>query len=181
MRFREARTISAISVLRHAFPYAASLLSYVVVERVLKRYLVDHWRDQQLATRRLPDQAKLKGHRGKCLKELRSLNKARRMKEVVSRLTLGDVEALLRRPSAHQSAKDRNEAIHSNLYLREEARLSRAKQQAKNEARFANAKRHLARAMRRYAGYKLVDVDGVLMAQPNKRMDAAERVRLKGR
>ena len=66
-------------------------------------------------------------------------------------------------------------------YLREEARLSRAKQQAKNEARFANAKRHLARAMRRYAGYKLVDVDGVLMAQPNKRMDAAERVRLKGR
>ena len=171
MRFPEARTITAISTLRHSYPYAASLLSYVVVERVLKRYVLDHWKDASYGDWTIP--SKIKRHGGKTTRELSRLNRKQRLAQVICRLTLGDVEDLLGRPHRELSASDRNEVMHSNLYLKEESKLSRARQQAKNDARLAKALEHLGRAMEQFTEYTLVESDGSLSAQPNTRLKLA--------
>lgn len=165
-RFRDARTISAISVLRHDFPYAATLLAYVVTERILKRYVADHWRDRALRGIRVPlKKKKTKQHAGRTLDELRHLTKSQRLEEVLCHLTLGEVEALLDRPENDRCTKRRNDVMHSNLYLTRESRWGRARQQAKNEARFAAARADLALALSQFTDDRLVEVDDVLTVQ----------------
>ena len=98
----------------------------------------------------------------------RHLTKQQRLNEVICRLTLGDVEAVLKRPAQHHCAASRNEAMHSNLYLKHESRISHSRQQAQNEIRFAVAHTHLARAMRQFSDYRLGSVDDVLIPQPKR-------------
>ncbi len=166
--FPESRTIRAIGELRHNYPYAAALLSYVVVERVLKRYALNHWKDPSLAGARVPN--KIKRHGGKQLRHLSTLTRRQRLDQVLCEMTLGQVETLLARPQSEKSATDRNEVMHSNLYLKEESTLSRPAQQAKNQARFDKALRHLRRALVQFANLTIVNKNGVLVAQPNMRL-----------
>jgi hypothetical protein len=163
MRFRESRTIKAIGELRGSYPYAAALLSYVVVERVVKRYALDHWTDPALAKAHIPP--KVKSHGRKPLSQLRHLTRSQRLHEVLSEMTLGDVEALLRRPEAERSASDRNEVMHSNLYLKAESTLPKFEQQALNRTRFAKAFSHLKRALDQFAGLAIVERKGALVAR----------------
>ncbi|UCG86746.1 MAG: hypothetical protein JSW71_23100 [Gemmatimonadota bacterium] len=179
MRFREARTIKAIGELRHAYPYAAALLSYVVVERVLKRYVLNHWTDPSLAAAKLPPT--LKPHGGKRLGQLHDLTRRQRLHDVLCEMTLGQVENLLGRPKSKRSGTDRNEVVHSNLYLKGESTLSKARQTAKNKARFDRALAHLRRALHEYEDLALVEKKGKLSAQPNKRMDQSSAYASKAR
>ena len=86
------------------------------------------------------------------------------MNDVVCRLTLGQIETLIGRPALETSANDRNEVMHSNLYLTQEARLGRAKRLARNQARLAKALQHLRLALQQFAGRTLVERDGELRA-----------------
>ena len=130
MHFRESRTIKAIGELRASFPYAAALLSYVVVERVLKRYALDHWSDPLLARAKIPGRVKPYG--GKALSQLGHLTRTQRLHGILCEMTFGEIETLLRRPESERSASDRNEVVHSNLYLKAESTLPKSKQQALN-------------------------------------------------
>jgi hypothetical protein len=83
-------------------------------------------------------------------------------------MTLGDVEEMLTLPPKGRSAADRNEAMHSNLYLRQEAALSRRHRHAKNIDRLVRARKHLRRVFRRCKGRRLLDQgSGRLVAQPS--------------
>jgi len=160
MHFRESRTIKAIGELRASFPYAAALLSYVVVERVLKRYALDHWSDPLLARAKIPGRVKPYG--GKALSQLGHLTRTQRLHGILCEMTLGEIETLLRRPESERSASDRNEVVHSNLYLKAESTLPKSKQQALNTARFARAFSHLTRALDQFAGFAIVERRGGL-------------------
>jgi hypothetical protein len=162
MRFPDHRTIKAIGELRATYPYAAALLSYVVVERVLKRYALGRRKDSSLAHARIPRNRKLKAHAGKELRELHGLTANRFLHEVLCEMTLGEVETLLGRPQADRSAPDRNEVMHSNLYLKKESRLSRAEQTIRNRTRFDRAFSHLRRALEQFDNSAIVDNKGAL-------------------
>jgi len=172
MRFREARTIKAIGELSGSYPYGAALLSYVVVERVLKRYALKHWKDPSFANTKIP--GKIKTHGGKELRQLHGLSTKQRLHEVLCEMTLGEIETLRGRPETERSARDRNEVMHSNLYLKEESTLTKTKQTAKNEARFVKAFSHLCRALDQFEDHlAIVEKKGVLVVRPNTRLQTA--------
>jgi len=165
---REAPTLNAISRLRRKYPYAAALLTYVLVERLLKGYVLEHRKDRKYARVCTPKKKSLGRHKGKCLAALVSLPDDRFLNEVLCRMTLGDVEEILKLPPKGRSAADRNEAMHSNLYLRQEAALNRRDRHAKNIDRLERALKHLRRVFRRCTGRRLLEQgSGRLVAQSN--------------
>ena len=118
-RFEDKSTIRAIDRLREEYPYAAALLCYTVVERVLKTRLIQEWESPELMMVHLPGKSTLRENSGKRLKELTCPNRDDFFDSVVRKLTLGDLEAMF--PNhARNIAKDRNDLVHSNLYLRDE-------------------------------------------------------------
>jgi hypothetical protein len=161
MPFREAHTIKAIGELRQIYPYAAALLCYVVVERVLKHYVLNHWNDSSLASAKVPQ--RIKTHGGKQLAQLRHLTRRQRLHGVLCEMTLGQIETLLGRSKSDRSATDRNEVVHSNLYLKREATLTQVKRKTKNEARFIKAFSHLCRALDQYEALAIIERKGRLL------------------
>lgn len=129
--FREVPTLDAISQLRGKYPYAAALLTYVLVERLLKVYVLEHRKDPKYACVSTPRKKSLGRHKEKSLAALASLSDDKFLNNVLCRMTLGEVEEMLNLSRNERSAKDRNEAMHSNLYLREEADLSHFARQDK--------------------------------------------------
>jgi hypothetical protein len=168
--FRETSTLSAISQLRRKYPYAAALLAYVLVERLIKGYTLEHRKDAKYALVSTPSKNSLRQHKGKSLASLVMLSDDEFVKDVLCHITLGDVEEMLKLPQRRRSAADRNEVMHSNLYLKEETKLNRSDRHDKNIARFNRALKHLRWAIYRYTGGRLVEgKSSLLLAQPNSR------------
>jgi len=143
-------TVMAISQLCAEYPYAATLLIYVLAERVFKGYLLEHWRDPEYACVQLPEEREsLQSYQGKCLGELSTLPHETFLNQVVCRLTLGDVEERLKKVEKRLNKKgsiagDRNEVMHSTLYLKgKEADMSEDERKEKNIVRLNKAKDNL--------------------------------------
>jgi len=167
--FREAPTLKAINRLRGKYPYAAALLTYVLLERVLKRFVLEHRGDAKYGRALTPSRRSLASHAAKPLADLVTLSNAKFVSDVLCRMTLGDVEEMLKVPLKERSAADRNEVMHSNLYFAAEADLNRADRQAKNKDRLRRALDHLGRVLDRFTDYRLVEKNGRarLVVQPN--------------
>ena len=162
--FPEAPTLEAISQLRRKYPYAAALLIYVAIERILKvhlvsvRYCLDFPQKKKLT--RGP-------HKRKSLAAVVSLRNDAFMKSVVCHMTLSDVEEALNLPHSARSAKHRNDAMHSNLYLSGEVRLTDIGRSRKNSARFKEAVAHLRYVIDNFTSHRLLQrPNGELSAQP---------------
>jgi hypothetical protein len=162
--FPEAPTLEAISQLRRKYPYAAILLTYVVIERILKIHLVTvrhRWCFLSKKLTRGP-------HKGKSLAAVVGLRNSAFVKDVLCHMTLGDVEDVLSLPHSARSAKHRNDAMHSNLYLSGEAGLTYIGRCRKNSARFKKAVTHLRYVIDNFTSYRLHEKrNGELIAQPN--------------
>jgi hypothetical protein len=161
--FPEAPTLEAISQLRRKYPYAAILLTYVVIERILKVHLVTvrhRWYSSKKLTRG--------PHKGKSLAAVVGLRNGAFVKDVLCHMTLGDVEDALNLPPSARSAKHRNDAMHSNVYLSGEAGLTGIGRHRKNSARFKEAVTHLRYVVDNFTSYRLHQKrNGELIAQPN--------------
>ena len=171
MRFSERNTVKAIGELRRAYPYAAALLSYVVVERVLKRYAARNWTNPAFAAFTIPK--KVKVHGGKAVRDLYHLTPKERLDDILCELTLGEVEQLLGRPEHEKCAGARNDLVHSKLYLKAESGLLRPAQGEQNRNRFLVALDHLRSAAEMCEGFSIVDRKSALTAQPNQRLKLA--------
>lgn len=162
--FLEAPTLDAISQLRRKYPYAAALLTYVAIERILKIHLVSvrhHLSFPKKTLTRGP-------HKGKSLAAVVSLRNSAFLKDVVCHMTLGDVEDALNLPQSACIAKHRNDAMHSNLYLSGEARLTYIGRRRKNSARLKQAVAHLRYVVDNFTDHRLLEKrNGELIAQPN--------------
>jgi hypothetical protein len=154
-----------------------------MIERLLKGYVLEHRKDHQLAALRIPAKNILGKHKGKNLAALSSLSDGQFVEEVLCRMSLGDVEQMLKVPEKQGVATDRNDTMHSNLYLSAEATLPRPERIAKNRRRLKRALNHLQRVFRRYTGLKLVKQDnGRLVVRPNSTVQrAGARVARSGR
>lgn len=168
--FPEAPTLDAISQLRREYPYAAVLLTYVAIERILKSHLVTARQDLSF-----PKKEMTRGpHKGKSLAAVVSLRNGAFLKGVVCHMTLGDVEESLNLPHSERSAKHRNDAMHSNLYLSGEARLTYIGRRRKNSARLKQAVAHLRYVVDNFTDHRLLEKrNGELIAQPNLSLQSA--------
>jgi len=168
--FPEAPTLNAISQLRREYPYAAALLTYVAIERILKSHLV-------AARQHLSFPKKMMNHgphKRKPLAALVSLRNGAFLKGVVCHMTLGDVEESLNLPHSERSAKHRNDAMHSNLYLSSEARLTYIGRRRKNSARLKQAVAHLRYVVDHFTDHRLIEKrNGELIAQPSLPLQSA--------
>lgn len=171
--FPEAPTLKAISQLRRKYPYAAALLTYVAIERILKGYLVTVGRDSSFTQKKLTRGP----HKGKSLAAVVTLRDSAFIKDVVCHMTLGDVEEALNLPHNKRSANHRNDAMHSNLYLSGEARLTHIGRLRKNSSRFKEAVTHLRYAVDKFTSHRLLEKsNGELIAQPNLPIHLASSV-----
>lgn len=139
----EKNTIDAINKLKDDYPYAASLLVYVVIERQLKEYI--------LKNRNQIDNFK------KNITE--SDNEF--IKNVITKLTLEKVEKRLE--ITRGPAKDRSDLMHSNLYLLKEKDLPDCERHNKNIQYFEKAKAHLIRIFKDYSDILIVEKEGQLV------------------
>jgi hypothetical protein len=80
---REAPTLNAIRRLRRKYPYAAALLTYVLVERLLKGCVLEHRKDRKYARVCTPTKKSLGRHKGKCLAALVGLPDDKFLNEAV--------------------------------------------------------------------------------------------------
>lgn len=168
--FPETPTLDAISQLRRKHPYAAVLLTYVAIERILKSHLVTV--RQHLS---FPKKTLTRGpHKGKSLAAVVSLRSGAFLKGVVCHMTLGDIEDALNLPYSARSVTHRNDAMHSNLYLSGETRLTYIGRQRKNSARIKQAVAHLWYVVDNFTDYRLLEKrNGELIAQSSSPMQSA--------
>ncbi len=150
-RFDDESTIEAIDRLRGEYPYAAALLCYTVVERVLKARLIQESQSPETSAITLPKKSKLGKYSGKRLDEFDRLNRDDFFKSVVRRLSLGDLEAML--PGHEREiAVDRNDLVHSNLYLRSQVGTDTT---TADRERYKNALEHLRYAIEIHTSFRL--------------------------
>ena len=161
--FHEAPTLEAISQLRQKYPYAAALLTYVAIERILKVHFISVRHCLSFPQKKLTRGP----HKGKSIAAVASLPNSAFIKSVVCHMTLGDVEEALNLPHSARSAKHRNDAMHSNLYLSGEVRLTYLGRSRKNSARFKEAVAHLRYVVDSFTSHRLLEKrNGELIAQP---------------
>jgi len=172
--FREAPTLHAINQLRRHYPYSAALLTYVVVERLLKDYLLMNRRDPKHAARFQGKKMSRGPHKGKTVAVLVSLPDGEFLRTALCHMTLGEVEEVLNLAQSARSSGHRNEAMHSNLYLSSEAALTYPRRHKKNAGRLKKAVNHLRYVVDHFTDHRLLQKrSGKLVAQPNQPMQPA--------
>src|SRR5215813_843104 len=130
---REENSLQAISHLeRFQFPYAATLLIYVVLERCLRLHLV----------------------------ETNPSWEPRRIKYYLEKATLRRLEKACNIPDRRYS-KHRNKVFHSNLYIQQNEADEQRREDA-NWDMLATAKSHLIEASRCYFHHPITEREGVL-------------------
>ena len=139
----EENTIAAINKLKKSYPYAASLLVYVVIERQLKLYLLGHRNEKN-------------NFKNYCCQSDDEF-----IKNCLTNLTLGKLEKKLKIKC--EAATDRNNLMHSNLYLSGDKDLSDPERQNKNVKHFETAKTHLIRVFRDYCSIPIEEKEGLLV------------------
>lgn len=112
----ETHSLKAISKLEAEFPYAATLLTYAVLERCLRTYLL---KNRHILTPVQVDLNKKAGRGGPTLKAVRHLDDDSFIDQFLVNCTLGTLEYIYKVSHKKYSAS-RNKVFHSQLYLREQ-------------------------------------------------------------
>jgi len=158
MIHREENTIKAINKLKDCFPYAAGMLAYVVIERQLKEYILKH-RNGKLAAREVT----LTNHKKVKFEDYASKSDEEFINKVLTKMTLANTEKVLGIDPSNGAANDRNDMMHSNLYIVGERMLSEEERHRKNIEHFEKAKSHLIRTFKDFSDIPLDEKEGKLV------------------
>jgi hypothetical protein len=145
----EQRSLNAINKLEAEYPYAASMLAYLVLELFLKLRLL---RDRK--TLDYPE-VSLKTKVGPVRKELtfgdaKKLDDASFIDSFLVYCALGDLECIFKIPNDKRYSPDRNDVFHLNRYLASQLGSDRESLDAQNHAHLRTAKKHLVEASKSY-------------------------------
>jgi len=153
-------TLEAINSLEAKYPYAATVLGYVVLERLLKLHLL---RNRMTLTAEEVDFDKKVGRKGQRLGDARDLDDKSFIQRFLLNCALGDLEDIYKiRPKGRYS-KDRNGVFHSNLYLVNQLESDYQSRDAQNRAYLKKAKEHLVEASGLYfPQWTIVELRGQL-------------------
>jgi hypothetical protein len=156
----EVNSLKAISELEREFPYAATLLIYVILERCLKLYLLEN-----RATLREPE-VNLECEAGP-KKKKKKLSEAVRfdedtfIKRFLMHCSLGNLECIYNIPD-NKYSRFRNKIFHSNLFLQDQRRRDEQSRGTENRKYLKAAKEHLIEASELYFHQKITESNGLL-------------------
>jgi hypothetical protein len=114
----EANSLSAIARLEEGFPYAATLLVYVVLERCLKLYLLEN---RTILTHPRIDPFVPIGKKHRRFQDFKNQDDSRFIRDFLLHCTLGSLECIYRVPH-HRYSTHRNKVFHSDFYISDQLR-----------------------------------------------------------
>ena len=155
---REKHTLDAINQLKDEFPYAATLLIYVMLERCLKLYLLQN---RKSLTAKEVDLYNKVGRKNQQLWQCRNLDDAAFIEEFLVHCSLGSLEIIYKVPSKKYS-NSRNQVLHSELYLGEQRGVENQSRERANRQYFQTAKEQLIHASERYFHHRIIESQGLL-------------------
>jgi hypothetical protein len=156
----EVHSLEAINELTDKFPYAATLLTYTVLERCLKLYLLKNRKtltEHQFNLKVTANNMKLK-------------EAVRTREDLIGFLTdcpLSKLEDIYKIYQKNPHRKDkysscRNDVIHSNLFFRQQLGSDHPSRNKQNRGYLKDAKKHLIEASERYFRQKITESKGSL-------------------
>jgi len=166
----EQRSLAAINKLGAEYPYAASMLAYLVLELYLKvRLLQDRktldYPEVSLKTKVGPVRKKL------TFGDAKKLDDASFIDSFLVCCALGDLECIFKIPNDKRYSPDRNDVFHLNRYLASPLGSDRESLDAQNRAHLRTAKKHLVEASARYfPQWTIVETNGHLQFRDARRL-----------
>jgi len=141
----EQRSLDAINQLEKEYPYAASMLAYLVLELFLKLYLLQS--RKKLTAEKVSFDTKV-GRQGMDLSlgDAKNLDDEPFIRSFLANCTLGDLENVYRIPNDKRYSQDRNNLFHANLYLANQLGSGYESRDAQNREYLKTAKKHLVEA-----------------------------------
>lgn len=159
MLTEEAPSLKAISSLESEFPYAATLLIYVVLERCLKLRLL---KNRKMLTEPEVALNEPVGPRKKLkLVDFKNHNDDTFVERFLMKLTLSDLE-IIYKVSDKKYSTPRNKVFHSNFYVNYQLGQDYAFRDAANRQYLQAAKEHLIQASDQYFHQRIIVSNGVL-------------------
>lgn len=149
---KEKSTIKAINdISTRNYPFAASLLIYAIIERILKEYIIEHRKNRVLldyAFCKCPDEISLQKY---CRHKKQEF-----VKKFIKRITLGDAQKIVVNNGKRDYATARNDLMHSNSYLLEQKKYNKIKRHNINKQNYKTALSHLELAINTFSDFKIV-------------------------
>ena len=155
---KEEYSLTAINELRGKYPYAASLLIYTVLERCLKIYLMGNRNESKVQSELDLTTIINKNQLSYLIKNI--TNDDNFLNDVLMHCTLGTLEKIFKFPNKPFST-NRNDIVHSNLYLRDQQSDTYAERRKKNEGYLTQAIKDLIDASK-YFHKDIIDDNGIL-------------------
>jgi len=152
-------TLEAMNRLEEKYPYAATMLVYLVLERLQKLHLLQC---RGVLTDKEVEFDKNLGRKGRTLRNAKDLDDTSFIRSFLVHLALYHLETIYKIPSKRYS-KDRNDVLHSNLYLLNQLESDYQSRDAQNRLYLETAKKHLVEASELYfPQWRIVELKGQL-------------------
>jgi hypothetical protein len=148
--------VNELTMEEKKYPYAASMLIYLIIERELKDYVMEH--KQLYLNKKLNSRPAVYGN------DLTETG----FDNVVQNLTLGSLEALIGiKGSPTKPSANRNALMHSKGY-RDRRIKDRKNSSMKDKDAFATAKKDLIWVFEKYSSFKVSNKEGRLVFEFKK-------------
>ena len=155
----EVHSLKAISSLESEFPYAATLLIYVVLERCLKLHLLQN--RKTLTEFEVALNEPVGSNKTLKLVDFKNHNDADFVEQFLIKCTLGALE-IIYKVSGRKYSTQRNKVFHSNFYVTDQLGQDYASRDAANRQYLQIAKEHLIEASGIYFHQRIIVSNGVL-------------------
>lgn len=156
---KEKGTINALNNISQKYPFAASLLAYAIIERILKEYIIKNRKNKSLV-----DYSYCKcSHSGQIsLGKYYKSKKDEFIKKFIRQIALGDAQNIVIANNLRNYAKDRNDLMHSNSYLLEQRKYTKAKRHNINIQSYRKAIDHLEFVINKFSDFKIVVKNNII-------------------
>jgi len=154
----EDHSLNAIGKLQSEFPYAATLLVYVFLERCLKLHLL---RNRNSLTENEVELCKPVGRKNQRLVDVRNFDDTSFIQEFLTNCSLGALEIVYRVPGKRYS-DHRNKVFHSELYMSEQMEIDYQSRDVVNRQYLETAKKNLIDASEHYFHRRIIESNGSL-------------------
>jgi hypothetical protein len=156
----ERHSLRAINKLQRKFPYAATLLTYAVLERCLKLHLLK--KRETLTDAQVNLKCKTTYGQRLSLSDVRGLDDDAFIEKFLTVCTLFDLGQIYKVDPHHKYSSSRNDVIHSNLFLRHQLGSHHPSREKQNRAYLKKAKAHLIEASKLYFHQEITESNGSL-------------------
>ena len=147
---KEKGTIIALNNISQKYPFAASLLAYALIERILKEYIIKNRNNRSLVDY---SYCKCTGSGPISLGNYYKSKKDKFIKKFIKQISLGDAQAIVIANNKRNYAKDRNDLMHSNSYLREQRKYTKTNRHNINIQNYTKAIDHLEFVINNFSYY----------------------------